>query len=238
MKIYKNLDIQILKCRKILEELQIFQKLLKKMKVLRKFLQNFILCREISGRSKIDFQRDYQQILRKHKGMSTLCRATHSGIALQYRAAKVVPYHKNTWMLCWIGCGMPFYAMWPKNSIGKLSVPSKEAVWHMMSKGFQNGISQLQKIITPSSPISFDSFCNLKVCKNFFFMRTQSHRWRMPTNFCCATKLQCVAFCHTAQCGRTLKKYFRRTTEKFETIVRKFWEKFQTIFKIFHFWEN
>ncbi len=57
-----------------------------------------------------------------------------------------------------------------KNLIGKLSVPSKEAVRHMMSKGFQNGISQFEKNIRPSLPISFHSFGNLKkVCKKFFF---------------------------------------------------------------------
>ncbi len=39
-----------------------------------------------------------------------------------------------------------------------------------MNKGFQNGISQFEKKITPSSPISFYSFSNLKkVCKKFFF---------------------------------------------------------------------
>ncbi len=51
----------------MLEKLQNFQKLLKKLKFLRKFLQNFTLCREISGRSKIKFWREYQQILKKHK---------------------------------------------------------------------------------------------------------------------------------------------------------------------------
>ncbi len=51
----------------ILEKLQIFQKLLKKLKFLRKFLQNFIIYREIPGRFKIDFWRDYQQILKKHQ---------------------------------------------------------------------------------------------------------------------------------------------------------------------------
>ncbi len=40
----------------------------------------------------------------------------------------------------------------------------------MMSKGFQNGISQFEKKIRPSLPISFHSFGNLKkVCKKFFF---------------------------------------------------------------------
>ncbi len=40
----------------------------------------------------------------------------------------------------------------------------------MMNKGFQNGISQFEKKITPSSPISFHSFGNLKkVCKKLFF---------------------------------------------------------------------
>ncbi len=33
----------------------------------RQFLQNFILCREIPGRSKINFWRDYKQILKKNK---------------------------------------------------------------------------------------------------------------------------------------------------------------------------
>ncbi len=50
----------------ILEKLQIFQVLLKKLKFLREFLQNFILCQEISGGPKIDFRRDYRQILKKH----------------------------------------------------------------------------------------------------------------------------------------------------------------------------
>ncbi len=50
----------------ILGKLQILQVLLKKLKFLRKFLQHFILCREILGRSKIDLRRDYQQILKKH----------------------------------------------------------------------------------------------------------------------------------------------------------------------------
>ncbi len=88
----------------------------------------------------------------------------------QGHAAKVAPCRKYMWTLCRLGCGMPFDAAWPKNLIGKLSVPSKEAARHMMSKGFQNGISQFEKKIRPSSPISFHSFCNLKkVCKKLFF---------------------------------------------------------------------
>ncbi len=84
--------------------------------------------------------------------------------------AKVAPYHKYMWTLRRLGCGMPFDAARPKNSIGKLSVPSKEAARHMMNKGFQNGFSQFEKKITPSLPISFHSFGNLKkVCKKFFF---------------------------------------------------------------------
>ncbi len=50
-----------------MEKLPIFQRFLKKLKFLRKFLQSFILRREIPGRSKIEFWRDYQQILKKHK---------------------------------------------------------------------------------------------------------------------------------------------------------------------------
>ncbi len=43
---------------------------------------------------------------------------------------------KYMWMLHRLGCGMPFDAARPKNLIGKLLVPSKEAARHMMSKGF------------------------------------------------------------------------------------------------------
>ncbi len=95
------------------------------------------------------------------KGTSTLCRTAHSGKVRQGRVAKVAPCHKYMWTLHRLGCGMPFDAAQPKNSIGKLLVPSKEVAWHMMSKGFQNGISQFEKKIRPSSPI--------KVCKKLFF---------------------------------------------------------------------
>ncbi len=43
-------------------EIANFLEIFEEMKFLRKFLQNFILCREIPGRSKIDFWRDYQQL--------------------------------------------------------------------------------------------------------------------------------------------------------------------------------
>ncbi len=88
----------------------------------------------------------------------------------RHSAAKVASCRKYMWTFRRLGCGMPFDAARPKNSIGKLSVPSKEAAWHMMSKGFQNGISRFEKIIRQSSPVLFHSFCNLKkVCKKFFF---------------------------------------------------------------------
>ncbi len=93
----------------------------------------------------------------------------HSGKVRQSRMAKVAPCHKYMRTLRRLGCGMPFDAAQPKNSISKLSVPSKEAARHMMSKGFQNGISHFEKKIKPSSPISFHSFGNLKICKKFFF---------------------------------------------------------------------
>ncbi len=51
----------------ILEKLQLFQRLSKRLTFLQKFLQNFIIRRQVPGRSKIDFWRDYQQILKKHK---------------------------------------------------------------------------------------------------------------------------------------------------------------------------
>ncbi len=50
-----------------MEKLQIFQKPLKKLKFLRKFLQKFILGQENPGMFKINFWRDYQQILKKYK---------------------------------------------------------------------------------------------------------------------------------------------------------------------------
>ncbi len=56
----------------ILEKLQIFQGPLKKLKFLWKCLQNFILCQEIPGRSKIDFWREYQQILKIRNAGFTL----------------------------------------------------------------------------------------------------------------------------------------------------------------------
>ncbi len=80
----------------------------------------------------------------EHKVTSTLCRAAHSGKVRQGRVAKVVPCQRYMWTLHRLGCGMPFDAMRPKNSIGKLSVPSKEAVWHM-SKGFQMISASLRK---------------------------------------------------------------------------------------------
>ncbi len=99
-----------------------------------------------------------------------VCRAAHSCKVWQGCAAKVAPCHKYMWTLRRLGCGMPFDAAQPKNSIGILSVPSKEAVRHMMSKRFQNDISQFEKKIRPSSAISLHSFGNLKkVCKKFFF---------------------------------------------------------------------
>ncbi len=74
------------------------------------------------------------------------------------------------WTLRRLGCGMLFDAARHHNSIGKLSVPLKEATRHMMSKRFQNGISHSEKKTKPSSTISFHSFGNLKkVCKKFFF---------------------------------------------------------------------
>ncbi len=93
----------------------------------------------------------------------------YSGKVRQGCAAKVAPCHKYMWTLLRLGCGMSFDAARPKKLIGKLSVPSKEAARHMMRKGFQNGISQFEKKIRPSSPILFHSFGNPKVCKKFFF---------------------------------------------------------------------
>ncbi len=89
--------------------------------------------------------------------------------ARQARTAKIAPCLKCMRMLHLLGCGMPFDAVRPKNLIGKLSVLSKEATWHMISKGFQNGISQFEKKIRQHSPVSFHSFCNLKkVYKKLF----------------------------------------------------------------------
>ncbi len=114
-------------------------------------------------------------------------------------AAKVVPCCKYMWTLCWLRCGMPFNAAQPKISICKLSVPSKEAAWHMISKGFQNGISQFKKKIRQSSPVSFHSFCSLKkVCKKFFF-----HVDTIALAACAEQLLPCgkAAVCCILPCG-------------------------------------
>ncbi len=44
-----------------------FSETFEEIEVFAKIFQNFIFCREIPGRSQIDFWRDYQQILKKHK---------------------------------------------------------------------------------------------------------------------------------------------------------------------------
>ncbi len=59
------------------------------------------------------------------------------------------------------------HAMWHENSIGKMLVHQRFAARHMMSKWFQNYISQLEKKIRRSLLVSFHSFCN--ICKKFFF---------------------------------------------------------------------
>ncbi len=51
--------------------------------------------------------------------MFTLCRAAHSGTARHVTS-------RYMWMLHRLGCSMLFDAARPKNSIGKLSVPSEE----------------------------------------------------------------------------------------------------------------
>ncbi len=59
----------------------------------------------------------------------------HPHYTARHIAAKVVPCQKYMWTLHRLGCGMPFDAAWPKNSIGKLLVPSKEAAG--VSKWYQ-----------------------------------------------------------------------------------------------------
>ncbi len=106
-----------------------------------------------------------------YRYIHTMLRGTQQQSAARLRGKScVMPQVYVDIASAWLGCGMLFDAVRPKNSIGKLSVPSKEAALHMMSQGFQNGISQFEKKIIPSSPISFHSFGNLKkVCKKFFF---------------------------------------------------------------------
>ncbi len=132
------------------------------------------------------------------------CRKKSQRVALRYVhtmprstqrqgcAAKVAPCHKYMWMLRQLGCGKPFDA-----PIGKLSVTSKEAARHMMSKGFQNVSASLRK---KSDQVRRSRSTVLvtwkRSAKNSFFMWTRSHWWHMPSNFCRAAKLQCVAFCH------------------------------------------
>ncbi len=63
-------------------------------------------------------------------------------------------------------------------------------------------------------------------------------RWRhMPNNFCRAAKLQCVAFCRTAQCGRTftlLQGYDSRRAKRFTNACAKkrFFRKMNEIWEL------
>ncbi len=82
-----------------------------------------------------------------------------------------------------------------KIQLAKSRSHQRFAAWHMMSKGFTNYISYLEKQIRRSILVSFHSFCNLP--KRFFFMWMRSNWRHMPSNFCHAAKLQCAAFCHT-----------------------------------------
>ncbi len=153
------------------------------------------------------------------KDTSTLFHAAHSDTVRQGHAAKVGPCCKYIRMLHRLNRCMPFDAAGPKNSICKLSIPLKEAARHMMNKGFQNGISQFEKKIRQSSPVSFHNFCNLKkACKKLFFMWMRSHWRHTPSNFCHAAKLQCVAFCRTAQCGRILIKKKKKWKRNFHCL--------------------
>ncbi len=71
------------------------------------------------------------------------------------------------------------------------------SIWWV--KGFQNGISQLGK---KSDQVRRSRSTVLvtwrRSARNFFFMWTRSHWRHMPSNFCRAAKLQCVAFCRAA----------------------------------------
>ncbi len=123
-------------------------------------------------------------ILKKHpekahwseKGTSTLCRAAHSGKVRQGHAAKVAKCHKYMWTLCRLGCGVPFDAARPKNSIGKLSVPSKEAVRHMMSRGLKMVSASLRKKSDKFHRSRSTVFVTWRrSARNSFFMWTWSH---------------------------------------------------------------
>ncbi len=121
------------------------------------------------------------------------------GTQRQGHAAKAAPCHKYMWTLHRLGCGMPFHAARPKNSIGKLSVPSKEAARHMMSMGFKMVSASLRKKSDQvRRSCSTVLVTRRRSTKNNFFMWTRSHWRHMPSNFCRAAKLQFVAFCHTA----------------------------------------
>ncbi len=134
-----------------------------------------------------------------YKGTSTLCRATHRSTAPQGRTAKVAPCHKFVCMLHWLGYDMPFDAVRSKNSIGKLSVPSKEAVRHMMSKGFKIVSASLRKKSDKVHRSRSTVFVTWRrSAKNSFLMWMRSHWRHMPSNFCRMAKLQCVAFCRAA----------------------------------------
>ncbi len=97
-------------------------------------------------------------------------------------------------------CGMPCGM---KIQSAKCRSHPKFAMRHMMSKEFQNYISWLEKRIRRSLLVSFRSFPYIR--KRFFFMWTRSNWRHMPSNFCHAAKLQCVAFYHPVQCEYTFR---------------------------------
>ncbi len=93
------------------------------------------------------------------KGVSTLC---HTAKCNKIQPCSAANGENNVnvnavWLrqgFC-MPCGM-------KIRSAKCQFHQRFAVWHMMSKGFQNGISQLEKKIRRSSLVSVHSFCNLK----------------------------------------------------------------------------
>ncbi len=131
--------------------------------------------------------------------MSTLCHAAHSRTVRQGYTAKVAPCRKYMHTLCRLGCGMLFDAAQPKHSISKLLVPSKEAVRHMIARGFKMVSASLRK---KSNKVYWSRSAvfvtRRRSVKNYFFMWMRSHWRHMPNNFCCLAKLQCVAFCRVA----------------------------------------
>ncbi len=118
----------------------------------------------------------------KLKGTSTLCCAAHSGKVQQGCVTKVVPCHKCMWMLCWLGCGMPFDAAWSKIRSANCRSHQKKprGIWWV--SGFKMVSASLRKKSDQVCRSRSTVLVTWRSAKNYFFMWTRLHWRHMPSN--------------------------------------------------------